>query len=100
MSISESLGPSARVAVPGAGEIEYRSSGNGPPVVFAHGVGVNGDLWRRVAPAVAAAGFRCVVPDLPLGAHSLALSEAPDMSLPGLATILGGFLDALDVRDV
>jgi pimeloyl-ACP methyl ester carboxylesterase len=40
------------------------------------------------------------VPDLPLGAHSVPLSEAPDMSLPGLATIFGGFLDALDLRDV
>ena len=100
MSISESLGPLARVEVPGAGTIEYRSSGDGPPVVFAHGVGVNGDLWRRVAPPVAAAGFRCVVPDLPLGAHSVPLSEQPDMSLPGLADILGGFVEALDLTGV
>jgi len=100
MSISESLGPSARVPVPGAGEIEYRSSGEGRPVVFAHGVGVNGDLWRSVAPPVATAGFRCVVPDLPLGAHSVPLSERPDMSLPGLADILYGFIEALDLHDV
>src|SRR4051812_25277928 len=100
MSISESLGPSARVSVPGAGEIEYRSSGEGRPVVFAHGVGVNGDLGRSVAPPVAAAGFRCVVPDLPLGGHSVPLSEAPDMSLPGLADILYGFIEALGLHDV
>src|SRR5438067_5066212 len=100
MSISEALGAVARVGLPGAGEIEYRSTGGGPPVVFAHGVGLNGDLWRRVAPAVAAAGFRCVVPDLPLGGHSVPLSGAPDMSLPGLADILGGLLDALDLHDV
>jgi pimeloyl-ACP methyl ester carboxylesterase len=100
MSISESLGPVSRVEVPGAGAIEYRSSGDGPPVLFAHGVGVNGDLWRRVAPPVAAAGYRCIVPDLPLGAHSVPLSEKPDMSLPGLATILGGLVDALDLSDV
>src|SRR3954465_5943986 len=100
MSISESLGPSARVPVPGAGEIEYRSSGEGRPVVFAHGVGVNGDLWRSVAPPVATAGFRCGVPDRPLGAHSVPLSERPDMSLPGLADILYGFIEALDLHDV
>jgi pimeloyl-ACP methyl ester carboxylesterase len=100
MSISESLGERARVSVPGAGEIEYRASGRGRPVVFAHGVGVNGDLWRNVAPAVAASGLRCVVPDLPLGAHSIPLSESPDMSLPGLADILSGFVEALDLHDV
>src|SRR4051812_32016443 len=100
MSISEALGAVGRAEVAGAGTIEYRSRGDGPVVVFAHGVGVNGDLWRRVAPPVAEAGFRCVVPDLPLGAHSIPLSEEPDMSLPGLADILSGFLDALGLRDV
>ena len=100
MSISESLGEVARVDVPGAGTIEYRESGSGPPMVFAHGVGVNGDLWRRVAPPLASAGRRCIVPDLPLGGHSIPLTGKPDMSLPGLADILSGFLDALDLSDV
>ncbi|MEA2436705.1 MAG: hypothetical protein QOF65_1261, partial [Thermoleophilaceae bacterium] len=42
MSISESLGDRRTVEVPGAGTIEYRESGTGPPIVLAHGVGVNG----------------------------------------------------------
>jgi pimeloyl-ACP methyl ester carboxylesterase len=100
MSISESLGEPASVELPGAGTIRYRESGAGPPMVFAHGVGVNGDLWRRVAPPLAAAGHRCIVPDLPLGAHSIPLSHEPDMSLPGLADILGGFIEALGLEDV
>ena len=100
MSISDSLGELARVEVPGAGTIEYRATGRGRPVVFAHGVGVNGDLWRRVAPAVAAEGHHCVVPDLPLGGHSIPLSAEPDMSLPGLANILSGFIEALNLHDV
>jgi pimeloyl-ACP methyl ester carboxylesterase len=41
-----------------------------------------------------------VVPDLPLGGHSLPLSAEPDMSLPGLASILYGFIEALDLHDV
>jgi pimeloyl-ACP methyl ester carboxylesterase len=41
-----------------------------------------------------------VVPDLPLGAHSIPLSEEPDMSLPGLADILYGFVEAVDLHDV
>jgi pimeloyl-ACP methyl ester carboxylesterase len=62
-------------------------------------VGVNGDLWRKVAPELAADGHRCIVPDLPLGAHSIPLRGEPDMSLPGLADILASFVDALDLRD-
>ena len=100
MSISEALGPEARADVPGAGAISFRATGHGRPVVFAHGVGVNGDLWRNVAPAVAAQGYHCVVPDLPLGAHSTPLDGAPDMSLPGLADILYGFVEALGLHDV
>lgn len=86
------------VGVP-AGTLEYRERGAGPPIVFAHGVGVNGDLWRKVAPELAGA-HRCIAPDLPLGGHSIPLTGDPDMSLPGLAGILATFLDALDLRDV
>jgi pimeloyl-ACP methyl ester carboxylesterase len=35
------------------------------------------------------------VPDLPLGGHAIPLEHEPDMSLPGLADILGGFIEAL-----
>src|SRR4051794_28640232 len=98
MSISQELGEARKVEIP-AGTIEYRERGSGDPIVFAHGVGVNGDLWRNVAPALAHAGYRCIVPDLPLGAHSIPLESEPDMSLPGLARILAGFVDALDLRD-
>ncbi|MEA2422672.1 MAG: hypothetical protein QOF55_1771 [Thermoleophilaceae bacterium] len=100
MSISEELGESLTVAVPGAGRIAYRERGSGPPIVFAHGVGVNGDLWRHVAPALAAGGHRCIAPDLPLGGHSIPLTGEPDMSLPGLAAILGSFVEALGLEDV
>src|SRR5256885_8867052 len=100
MSIRESGGVRGGVGVPGGGRMGYRGGGVGPPMVFAHGVGVNGDLWRRVAPPLAAGGRRCIVPDLPLGGHSIPLTGEPDMSLPGLADILSGFLDALDLRDV
>jgi pimeloyl-ACP methyl ester carboxylesterase len=98
MSISEELGEQRTVDVP-AGTIGYRERGSGHPIVFAHGVGVNGDLWRKVAPELAADGYRCIVPDLPLGAHSIPLRGEADMSLPGLADILASFIDALDLRE-
>jgi pimeloyl-ACP methyl ester carboxylesterase len=98
LAISEALGPRAVVDLP-AGPVEYRQRGEGTPVVFVHGVGVNGDLWRHVAPPLADAGFRTLAPDWPLGGHSLPLRPDADLSLPGLARIVADFLDALDLRD-
>ena len=82
-----------------AGTIEYRERGSGRPLVFVHGVGVNGDLWRAVVRELAA-DFRCIAPDLPLGAHSLPLADDADLSLPGLARIVADFVEALDLDDV
>jgi pimeloyl-ACP methyl ester carboxylesterase len=98
MSVSDALGERRTVETP-AGTIEYRERGRGSPVVFIHGVGVNGDLWRRVAPQLAGE-HRCVVPDLPWGAHSLPLRPDADLSLPGMARIVADFMAALDLDDV
>jgi pimeloyl-ACP methyl ester carboxylesterase len=98
MAISPELGDRKTAEVP-AGTLEYRERGSGPPIVFAHGAAVNGDLWRKVAPELAD-GHRCIVPDLPLGGHSLALRGQPDLSLFGQAEILATFLEALDLSDV
>ena len=48
MSISPQLGGEHRVEIP-AGAISHRACSNGLPIVFVHGVGVNGDLRRRLA---------------------------------------------------
>ena len=98
MSVSAVLGE-PRVAETPAGTIEYRERGSGSPVVFIHGVGVNGDLWRRVAPRLAGQ-HRCVVPDLPWGAHSHPLRPDADLSLPGMARIVADFMAALALDDV
>jgi pimeloyl-ACP methyl ester carboxylesterase len=97
MSVSAALGERRSIDIP-AGTIEYRERGSGPPIVFVHGVGVNGDLWRLVAPDLAAAGYRCIAPDLPFGAHSRPLRAGTDMSLPGLARIVAEFMTALDLE--
>jgi pimeloyl-ACP methyl ester carboxylesterase len=98
MSISTALGEQRTVEVP-AGKIAYRESGEGRPLVFVHGVGVNGDLWRKVVPGLAGQ-YRCITPDLPMGAHSHPLNENVDLSLPGLARIVADLLDALELSDV
>jgi pimeloyl-ACP methyl ester carboxylesterase len=81
------------------GTILYRESGEGPPIVFAHGLLVDGTLWRKVTPLLEDR-FRCLVPDLPMGSHQVAMSPDADLSPPGLAQILAGFMDALELEDV
>ena len=90
MAITARLGEARTVDLP-AGTIAYRERGEGPPVVFVHGVGVNGDLWRNVAPELSR-DHRCIVPDLPFGSHSHPLHDDADLSLPGRAHIVADLL--------
>ena len=81
------------------GNIHYRESGEGPPIVFVHGLLVDGRLWRKVTPLLEDR-FRCIVPELPLGSHPEPLNPDADLSPPGLARIVAGFLEGLDLQDV
>ena len=80
------------------GSIRYRDVGRGEPIVFVHGLLVNGDLWRKVVPPLARR-FRCIVPDLPLGSHAAAMRPDADLSALALARLIADFLAALDLRD-
>jgi pimeloyl-ACP methyl ester carboxylesterase len=68
--------------------------------VFIHGLLVNGSLWNGVADLLAADGFRCYQPDLPLGSHKLPLNADAYHTPQGVATIIDAFLGALDLDDV
>jgi pimeloyl-ACP methyl ester carboxylesterase len=81
------------------GTIRYSDSGRGEPLVFVHGLLVNGTLWRDVGPRLDGE-FRCIVPDLPLGSHGVAMNPGADLSPPGFARLIADFLDALDLRGV
>jgi pimeloyl-ACP methyl ester carboxylesterase len=81
------------------GTIHYRESGAGPPIVFVHGLLVDGRLWRKVTPLLQER-FRCIVPDLPLGSHPKPMNMDADLSPAGLARIVADFLEALDLEDV
>jgi pimeloyl-ACP methyl ester carboxylesterase len=98
VSRSAALGEAREVRIP-AGTIRYREKGSGRPIVFVHGILVNGDLWRQVAPALSA-DFRCIVPDWPLGSHELPLNANADLSPPGVARIVADFIAALELQDV
>lgn len=92
------LGTAREVELTG-GRIRYFERGDGPVVVFVHGLLVNADLWRKVVPLVAASGLRCIAPDWPLGSHEIAVPDA-ELSPPGVAALIADFLDRLDLRDV
>jgi pimeloyl-ACP methyl ester carboxylesterase len=81
------------------GTIRYRDSGDGPPIVFIHGLLVDGALWRKVTPLLDATA-RSIVPDLPLGSHRIAMNDGADMTPAGVAQLVGDFLAALDLQDV
>src|SRR3954453_4534635 len=81
------------------GPIHYPESGAGPPIVFVHGLLVDGRLWRKVTPLLDGR-FRCIVPDLPLGSHRSPMNPDADLSPPGLARILDAFLAERGLEDV
>jgi pimeloyl-ACP methyl ester carboxylesterase len=97
MAISDALGQEREVKLP-QGTVRYRESGEGEPIVFVHGLIVNGDLWRKVVPLLSDR-YRCIAPDWPLGSHSVPLSPDADLTPPGLAKLIADFLEALDLRD-
>jgi pimeloyl-ACP methyl ester carboxylesterase len=81
------------------GTIRYRERGTGEPIVFVHGLLVNGDLWRKVVPELAK-DFRCITPDWPLGSHEQPMNPDADLTPLGLARTIADFLEALDLEDV
>jgi pimeloyl-ACP methyl ester carboxylesterase len=84
------------------GTVRYRERGpaDGPPVLFVHGFLGNGAMWDGVAETLAAGGLRTFQPDLPLGAHTIALDPAADITPRGVARLLLDFLAALELDDV
>ena len=82
-----------------AGAVHYRESGEGPPMVFVHGLLVDGRLWDRVTPALEDR-FRCIVPDLPLGAHRTPMRPGADLTPRGVARLIAEFIERLDLEDV
>ena len=82
-----------------AGRIRYREAGEGPPIVFVHGLLVDGQLWREVTPELER-DFRCIVPDWPLGSHTIPLKPDADVTPTGLADLVAELLEKLDLRDV
>ena len=82
-----------------AGRLRYFEAGSGAPIVFAHGLLVNANLWRKVV-ARLAPDFRCIALDLPLGSHELPLNPDAALEPPDVANLIADALDALELEDV
>jgi pimeloyl-ACP methyl ester carboxylesterase len=83
-----------------AGTIEYQDTGGpGPVILFVHGVLANGALWSQVV-ARLEGGARCVVPELPLGAHRIPMKPGAALSPRAVARMLAELIERLDLHDV
>ena len=75
------------------------TGGGGPVVVLLHGVLMNGGVWDEVVDGLRDR-CRCIVPELPFGAHARPMPVGTDLTLPSIARMIAGFLVELDLRDV
>jgi pimeloyl-ACP methyl ester carboxylesterase len=82
-----------RIEVGGV-ELEVYAQGSGPAVLLLHGFPDTHALWRHQLPALTAAGFRTIAPDL----RGFGASDKPGDY--GLATHVGDLLGVLDRLDV
>jgi pimeloyl-ACP methyl ester carboxylesterase len=98
MAAVSPLGSVSSVDLDGV-QLRYYERGEGPPVVFVHGLFANAHLWRKVVPGIAAAGYRCLAPDWPLGSHAVPVPDA-DLTPPGVANLIASFLRKLHLEDV
>ena len=82
-----------------AGLMYADTGGDGPVVVLLHGVLMNGSLWAEVVEQLRD-GYRCIVPDLPLGGHRRPMPAEADLTLPAMAKLIADFLVELDLENV
>jgi pimeloyl-ACP methyl ester carboxylesterase len=82
------------------GTVRYRELGppSGEPLVFVHGLLVNGRLWERVTPLLAENGIRCLVPDWPMGSHVVPMNEDADLGGYGQARNVADFIGAVGLE--
>jgi pimeloyl-ACP methyl ester carboxylesterase len=82
-----------------AATIDYDDTGgDGPVVLFVHGLLVDGSLWRKVVARLD--GFRCIVPTLPLGSHRVPARDRSALTPIGVADMLAELMERLELTDV
>jgi len=83
-----------------AGTIAYEDTGgSGPVILFVHGLLASGMLWASVVPQLAGEA-RCIVPELPLGAHATPMKPDAELSPRSVAALIAELMEKLDLCDV
>lgn len=80
------------------GRIRVRTAGSGPALLFTHGLLVDGRVWDAVARPVAEHGYTVVLPDLPLGAHTVPVADRARLTTSAVAECLFDIADALRIE--
>lgn len=75
------------------------TGGTGPVVVLLHGVLMSGSVWKDVVGGLRER-YRCIVPELPFGAHRRPMPDGADLSLGSIARAIAEFLVELDLHEV
>jgi pimeloyl-ACP methyl ester carboxylesterase len=85
-----------------SGTIHYENAGptDGRPLVFIHGYSMGSSLWRGVTERIRGHGFHCVAPTWPLGAHTEPMRPDSELTMEGVAAMVGELLDLLELEDV
>jgi pimeloyl-ACP methyl ester carboxylesterase len=99
MTVTSRSGEEVRRLNTRLGPVAWRSSGEGPTLVFFAGALANGELWRDVVRALGDR-YRRITIDLPLGAHPWPLSAGADRSATSLARLLLDCIELLGLEDV
>lgn len=81
------------------GPVRVYERGQGPSIVFVHGLVANAAAWRRVVPALAHE-HRCITADWPFGSHYEPQRGDADLTPAGLARTIADTIAALGLDDV
>lgn len=71
-----------------------------PPILFVHGALVDARLWSSVATPLAEEGFRCILPNWPLGSHTSPVTDRGVLSPQGVAELIHQFIVSQELDDV
>ncbi len=77
----------------------FDSGGDGPPIVFGHGLVMNHTQWEAVIEQLAPE-YRCVVPVLPLGGHRRPMPDDADLTMRAIALLIAEAIEELDLPPV
>ncbi len=81
----------------GSGTTRIIEAGDGPAVLFVHGLGARADRWRTTVERIGAQGFRAVTFDLPGHGFASKEPEAP-ATVPAIAAYLLAVMDELRIE--